>query len=133
MLYRLMKTWLETRLYMNPVKIIFFDIDGTLVDSITGCIPEKTYEALHRLRENRILLCIATGRSPYVIPDFGEFCFDAYCTLTALCVIRKGKSYTATRFRTMMWKRFWKMLPRSADRFPLRQRNGWRQTESMRI
>ena len=32
---------------MKPVKIIFFDIDGTLVDSITGCIPEKTYEALH--------------------------------------------------------------------------------------
>ena len=80
---------------MNPVKIIFFDIDGTLVDSVTGCIPEKTYEALHRLRENRILLCIATGRSPYVIPDFGEFCFDAYCTFNgSLCYTEREIIYS---------------------------------------
>lgn len=71
---------------MHPTKIIFFDIDGTLVDSATGCIPDKTYEALRRLRENGILLCIATGRSPYVIPDFGDFQFDAYCTFNgSLC------------------------------------------------
>ena len=71
---------------MNSIKIIFFDIDGTLVDSATGRIPDKTYEALRRLRENGILLCIATGRSPYVIPDFGEFQFDAYCTFNgSLC------------------------------------------------
>lgn len=80
---------------MNPVKIIFFDIDGTLVDPVTGCIPEKTYEALHRLRENRILLCIATGRSPYVIPDFGEFCFDAYCAFNgSLCYTEKEIIYS---------------------------------------
>ena len=80
---------------MNPVKIIFFDIDGTLVDPATGRIPEKTYEALHRLRENRILLCIATGRSPYVIPDFGEFCFDAYCTFNgSLCYTEREIIYS---------------------------------------
>lgn len=71
---------------MNPIKIIFFDIDGTLVDSATGCIPAKTYEALNRLREKGILLCIATGRSPAVIPDFRGFRFDAYCTFNgSLC------------------------------------------------
>ncbi len=71
---------------MNSVKIIFFDIDGTLVDHATGCVPEKTFEALHRLREKGILLCIATGRSPVAIPDFGGFRFDAYCTFNgSLC------------------------------------------------
>lgn len=71
---------------MNPIKIIFFDIDGTLVDSTTGQIPEKTFEALNRLQERGILLCIATGRSPVVIPDFGDFKFDAYCTYNgSLC------------------------------------------------
>ena len=71
---------------MNPIKIIFFDIDGTLVDSAIGCIPAKTYEALNRLREKGILLCIATGRSPAVLPDFGGFRFDAYCTFNgSLC------------------------------------------------
>ena len=71
---------------MNPVKIIFFDIDGTLVNSATGRIPEKTYEALYRLRKKGVLLCIATGRSPAVIPDFGNFSFDAFCTFNgSLC------------------------------------------------
>lgn len=71
---------------MNPIKIIFFDIDGTLVDSAIGRIPAKTYEALNRLREKGILLCIATGRSPAVLPDFRGFRFDAYCTFNgSLC------------------------------------------------
>lgn len=71
---------------MNPIKIIFFDIDGTLVDPATGRIPVKTYETLSRLREKGILLCIATGRSPAALPDFGNFRFDAYCTFNgSLC------------------------------------------------
>ncbi len=71
---------------MNPIKIIFFDIDGTLVDSATGRIPTKTYEALNRLRERGILLCIATGRSPAVLPNFGNLHFDAFCTFNgSLC------------------------------------------------
>lgn len=71
---------------MNPVKIIFFDIDGTLVDSATGRISEKTMELLCRLQQKGILLCIATGRSPVVIPDFGDIRFDAFCTFNgSLC------------------------------------------------
>lgn len=71
---------------MNPIKIIFFDIDGTLVDPATGRIPAKTYEALNRLRERGILLCIATGRSPVVLPNFGNLHFDAFCTFNgSLC------------------------------------------------
>ena len=77
---------MENDAFMKPLKIIFFDIDGTLVDHATGQIPAKTYEALHRLRENGILLCIATGRSTAALPDFGDFCFDAFCTFNgSLC------------------------------------------------
>lgn len=76
----------EMRIPMNTIKIIFFDIDGTLVDHATGRISDKTYEALHRLQEKGILLCIATGRSPVVIPSFGSFRFDAFCTFNgSLC------------------------------------------------
>ena len=71
---------------MNPIKIIFFDIDGTLVDHATGRISDKTHEVLRRLQEKGILLCIATGRSPVVIPNFGTFRFDAFCTFNgSLC------------------------------------------------
>ena len=71
---------------MKDIKIVFFDIDGTLVDHATGKISAKTYETLRRLREKGVLLCLATGRPPLVIPDFGEFRFDAYCTFNgSLC------------------------------------------------
>lgn len=71
---------------MNPVKIIFFDIDGTLVDHATGCISEKTHEALRKLHEKGILLCVATGRSPAAFPDFGNSRFDAFCAFNgSLC------------------------------------------------
>ena len=39
---------------MHPVKIAFFDIDGTLVDHATGKISPKTVEALQRLEEKGI-------------------------------------------------------------------------------
>lgn len=75
---------------MKQIKIIFFDIDGTLVDHATGQISPKTYEALRRLRENGVLLCLATGRPPVVIPDFGDFQFDAYCTFNgSLCYTKE--------------------------------------------
>ena len=86
---------------MNTVKIIFFDIDGTLVDPATGNVPEKTYEALNRLREKGILLCIATGRSPVVVPDFHGFRFDAYCTFNgSLCYTDKETIHASPLSRT---------------------------------
>lgn len=71
---------------MDPVKIIFFDIDGTLVDPATGKISPKTCEALDRLRAQGVLLCIATGRPTASLPDFGDLYFDAFCTFNgSLC------------------------------------------------
>ena len=65
---------------MHPIKIIFFDIDGTLVDPATGRISEKTAEALNRLREKGILRCVVTGRPPASLPDFGSLEFDMLST-----------------------------------------------------
>ena len=75
---------------MDPIRIIFFDIDGTLVDPATGRIPEKTREALLRLHEKGILLCIATGRPPATLPDLTGLPFDALCTFNgSLCYTRE--------------------------------------------
>lgn len=49
---------------MTKPKIIFFDIDGTLVPLKEGIRP-RTVEALQKLRQNGIKLCIATGRAPW--------------------------------------------------------------------
>lgn len=65
---------------MNSIKIIFFDIDGTLIDMRTKRISEKMLETLIRLKENGIILCIATGRSPISLPYFEGVEFDAFLT-----------------------------------------------------
>ena len=62
---------------MQQIKIIFFDIDGTLIDMQSKHISPRTVEALHLLRANGIRLCIATGRAPVTLPDFGGAEFDA--------------------------------------------------------
>ena len=43
-------------------KIVFFDIDGTLVDEKTHDIPESTRKAIKELRSNGHLAFINTGR-----------------------------------------------------------------------
>ena len=47
---------------MDNTKIIFFDIDGTLIDMEKKCVTEKMLETLRRLQEKGIIICIATGR-----------------------------------------------------------------------
>ena len=44
---------------MNKPTIIFFDIDGTLLDFGKKDLSPKTREALLKLRENGIRICIA--------------------------------------------------------------------------
>lgn len=75
------------------IKIVFFDIDGTLIDIETKRISEKTIEALQRLKANGIKICIATGRSPFVLPKFEGVEFDAYLTFNG--------SYCFDRFGTI--------------------------------
>lgn len=45
-------------------KIIFFDVDGTLVDvrPVKECIPESTIQAVHETRKKGNLCYLCTGR-----------------------------------------------------------------------
>lgn len=71
---------------MDKIKIVFFDIDGTLVDMSKKRITPKTLEALNRLKEKGILICIATGRAPITLPRFDGITFDAFLTFNgSLC------------------------------------------------
>ncbi|MBR2046367.1 MAG: Cof-type HAD-IIB family hydrolase [Agathobacter sp.] len=65
---------------MNQIKIVFFDIDGTLFKLHTNEMSEKTLETLQTLRANGIKICIATGRTPMGLPKFEGVEFDAYLT-----------------------------------------------------
>lgn len=67
---------------MCKIKIAFFDIDGTLIDPKKKKLTENTKEMLHKLQENGIKICIATGRSPEKVPDFKSegIDFDVFLT-----------------------------------------------------
>lgn len=65
---------------MKNIKIVFFDIDGTLFKLHTNEMSPKTLETLQKLRKNGTKICIATGRSPMGLPRFKGIEFDAYLT-----------------------------------------------------
>lgn len=76
---------------MKKIKIAFFDVDGTLSDMKTKRISEKTLEALHRLRQNGVRICIATGRPPCLLPELGGIQADVFLTCSgALCYDDRG-------------------------------------------
>lgn len=45
-------------------KIVFFDLDGTLISHASNSVPDSTRLALKKLEENGHLVVIATGRVP---------------------------------------------------------------------
>ena len=71
---------------MHKPRIIFFDIDGTLIDMEKKRITERTLDALRRLQQNGILLAIATGRSPLIVPKFDGVDLDVFLTYNATTV-----------------------------------------------
>ena len=65
------------------IKAVFFDMDGTIYSHKTNCVPESTRIALDTLRENGVMVFLATGRHFVEIEDFpvGKMNFDGYVML----------------------------------------------------
>lgn len=62
------------------IKMAFFDIDGTLIEMGRKQMTVRTEEALLRLKERGVRLCIATGRPLKEVPHFERVQFDAFLT-----------------------------------------------------
>lgn len=74
--------------HKDKIKAVFFDIDGTLLPFGKKEIPPSTLKSLALLREQGILLFIATGRHPSVLKPLREvFPFDGYVTMNGQYVI----------------------------------------------
>lgn len=52
---------------MENIKGILFDVDGTLIDSSTGKVPQSTLDAISLLHQRNINVIIATGRNHYAL------------------------------------------------------------------
>ena len=76
-------------------KVIFFDIDGTLVSFKTHSIPASTKTAIHQLKRKGIKVIISTGRAFRNIDNLEDMEFDGYITANGSCCIdSKGEIIT---------------------------------------
>lgn len=59
-------------------KIVFFDVDGTLVSEIDRSIPLSTIEAIEKLIERGINVVVATGRPHNLCEEFKSMGIDTF-------------------------------------------------------
>lgn len=66
---------------MNPVRMFFFDVDGTLLDNRRHHISEATLTSLRRLKERGGKLVVSSGRDVNTIlkmPQLAAIAWDGY-------------------------------------------------------
>lgn len=68
------------------IKIIFFDVDGTIISTINKKITPLMVETLKTLQQKRIKIGLATGRGPHELPHIPDIKFDAYVTFNGAYV-----------------------------------------------
>ena len=71
--------------------VVFFDIDGTIVDNATQIIPDSAIRAVERLRENGHIPVVNTGR-PYahIDPRVREMAFSGWVCGCGMEVLLEG-------------------------------------------
>ena len=71
--------------------VVFFDIDGTIVDNETQIIPDSTVEAIRLLKENGHIPVVNTGRPfGHVDPRILKLGFDGWVCACGMEVLLKG-------------------------------------------
>ncbi|WP_368645854.1 Cof-type HAD-IIB family hydrolase [Alkalibacterium putridalgicola] len=72
-------------------KIVFLDIDGTLVTKYNN-IPQSTKRAIQKLKENNVMPVISTGRAPLLIEEVRrELGIDSYIAMNGQLVVHEGE------------------------------------------
>lgn len=83
-------------------KIVFFDLDGTLMSDDKKILP-STKEALKLLREKGIYTVICTGRAPKMFRELvDELDFDSYISMNGQHVVFEGKEIFSNPMDTSM-------------------------------
>jgi Cof subfamily protein (haloacid dehalogenase superfamily) len=77
-------------------KMIFFDIDGTILTENTNIIPKRTVKAIKKARENGHLAFINTGRTFFNIPEnIRNIGFDGYVCGCGTYIYYNGQALLA--------------------------------------
>ncbi|KKK33364.1 phosphatase [Salinicoccus sediminis] len=76
---------------MKEQSIIFFDIDGTLLDTDKN-LPESAKKAVARLKEDGHIVAIATGRAPFMYENLRkELDIDTFVSCNGQYVVLEGE------------------------------------------
>jgi len=68
-------------------KIVFFDIDGTLLDH-NKQLPDMTKQAIDQLKKNGVFVAIATGRAPFMFENLRkELDIDSFISMNGQFVV----------------------------------------------
>ncbi|ANB61971.1 Cof-type HAD-IIB family hydrolase [Anoxybacteroides amylolyticum] len=71
-------------------KIVFFDIDGTLLDENKE-LPSSTVQAVQVLKEAGVYVAIATGRAPFMFSDLRKkLGIDSFVSFNGQYVVSEG-------------------------------------------
>ena len=75
------------------MKLIFFDIDGTLVSHKQGKVPDSARRALKALRENGIMIVLASGRHKIDLDELPvkDIEFDGYLALNGQLLLDSNR------------------------------------------
>ncbi|RKD24508.1 hydrolase Cof [Ammoniphilus oxalaticus] len=74
-----------------PYEIVFFDIDGTLLNEQQQ-IPEDTKAAIRQLQKSSVEVVLATGRAPYHLLDIAEeLGIDSHISFNGTYAIHHGR------------------------------------------
>lgn len=78
---------------MKDIKLVVFDIDGTLLDAGKDRIEDSAVEAIHALKANGIMVGVATGRSMDFIKAHVKEVLDCdyYVTINGHCTLNRHK------------------------------------------
>lgn len=80
----------------KDIKIIFLDVDGTLISFENHRIPQSAIDALNKAHDRGIKLIIATGRVWTDLKDLESIPYDAVVSLNgAQCMLRNGQEISA--------------------------------------
>lgn len=78
------------------IRVIFFDIDGTLLSHKTGTVPQSTIEAIRKVQAKGIKVVVATGRDLNEMKKLPlqDIDFDGYLTLNGnICLDHDEKLF----------------------------------------
>lgn len=80
-------------------KLVFFDVDGTLLPEGVGVVPESTVRSIRKLQEQDIGAILCTGRHPLELKqlDLLKYGFDGFVLLNGQLVLDKDMNVISAR------------------------------------